>query len=121
MTGPRARAIPAILALTLVACGASPAATPAGTPALTVEISALNSVFDRDALTVIANAPFAIRFENLDIVPHNVSVRGGPTAMVGEIFTGPAERTYYFASLPVGTYSFLCDVHPDMKGTLLSD
>lgn len=81
----------------------------------------MNSVFDRSELTVIADAPFAIRFENLDVGPHNVSVRGGLTALVGEIFTGPAERTYYFASLPQGTYTFLCDVHPEMRGTLLSD
>jgi len=111
----------AILALTLASCSGSSGATPAGTPAVTVEISALNNVFDRAELTVIAAAPFAIRFENLDVVPHNVSVRGGPTALVGEIFTGPAERTYYFASLPEGTYTFLCDVHPEMKGTLRSD
>ncbi len=118
----RARpALLAILSLALASCGGAPAATPAGTPAVTVEISSLNSVFDRTELAVIADAPFAIRFENLDVVPHNVSVRGGPAPLVGEIFTGPAERSYYFASLPQGRYTFLCDVHPEMKGTLLSD
>lgn len=109
-----------LVASTFVACGGAPAASPAGTPAVTVEISALNSVFDRSELQVIAGAPFAVRFENLDTVPHNVSVRGGPAPLIGEIFTGPAERTYYFTALPAGSYPFLCDVHPEMKGTLLS-
>ena len=113
----------AVIALTLASCGGSvgPAQTPAGTPAVTIEISALNSVFDRAELTVIADAPFAIRFENLDPIPHNVSVRGGPAALVGELFSGPAERTYYFGSLPAGSYPFLCDLHPEMKGTLFSN
>lgn len=111
----------ALLALTVASCGGAPGATPAGTPAVTVEISATNSVFDRDELTVIADAPFAVRFLNHDIVPHNVSIRGGAAPLVGEIFTGPAERTHFFGALPHGSYIFLCDVHPDMKGTILSN
>lgn len=81
----------------------------------------MNSVFDRTEMAVIADAPFAIRYENLDVVPHNVAVRGGPVPLVGEIFTGPAERTYYFAGLPEGSYTFLCDVHPEMRGMFISD
>ncbi len=121
MRGPHSLAILAILAVALVACGGAPAPPPAGTPALTLEISSVNSVFDRDELTVIADAPFAIRYENFDVVPHNVSIRGGPAPLIGEIFTGPAERTYYFTALPEGSYTFLCDVHPEMKGTVLSN
>jgi plastocyanin len=117
----RAPLVLTILALALAACGGSPGPTPAGTPAVTVEISSTASVFDRNELTVIADAPFAVRFQNFDALPHNVSVRGGAAPLVGEIFSGPAERTYYFASLPQGSYTFLCDVHPDMKGTLLSN
>ncbi|MGI8929288.1 MAG: cupredoxin domain-containing protein [Candidatus Limnocylindrales bacterium] len=110
-----------ILALTLAACGGSPTPTPAGTPAVTVEISATNNVFDRNELSVIADAPFAVRFQNNDVVPHNVAVRGGATPLVGEIFTGPAERTYFFPQLPQGSYTFVCDVHPEMKSAFLSN
>lgn len=87
---------------------------------MTVEISATNNVFDRTELTVIADAPFAIRFQNYDVVPHNFAARGGATPLVGEIFTGPAERTYFFPQLPEGSYTFVCEVHLEMKGTLLS-
>ena len=117
----RAAGILAILVLTIAACGGASTATPAGTPAVTVEISATNNIFDRTELTVIADAPFAIRFYNYDVVPHNVAIRGGATALVGEIFTGPAERTHLFPALPQGSYPFLCDVHPEMRGTLLSN
>ena len=110
----------AVLASTLASCAGSPSATPVGTPAVTVEISASNSVFDRNQLTVVANAPFAVQLENQDSIPHNVSVRGAPVPMVGEVFTGPGERTYLFAALPAGTYNFVCDLHLEMNGTLLS-
>lgn len=116
----RAAGVLAILVLTIAACGGSPTATPAGTPAVTVAISATNNIFDRTELTVIADAPFAIRFYNYDVGPHNVAIGGGATALVGEIFTGPAERTYFFPALPQGSYTFLCDVHSEMKGTFFS-
>lgn len=118
---PAVAAILAVLAISLVSCAGAPTASPAGTPAVTLEISALNLVFDRNQLTVIAGAPFAIHFENLDVGPHNLSIRGAPTAMVGEVFTGPADRTYYFPALPAGTYTFVCDVHLEMTGTVLSE
>lgn len=110
-----------VLVSSLTACLGAPPTTLLGTPAVTVGIIAKDSLFDRTQVNVVAGSSFAIRFENQDTIPHNVSISGGPTTLVGEIFTGPAERTYYFASLPEGTYTFLCDVHPAMKGMLRSD
>lgn len=108
------------VALVLAACGgATP--PPSGTPAVTLELVAENSRWDRGELTVVAGSPFAIRLENRDTLPHNVSVRGGPAPMIGEIFTGPAERTQLFAALPAGSYTFICDVHPEMTGRLTAD
>lgn len=105
-------------ALLAAGCAGAPAPTPDATPAVTLSISAENSVFDRDRLTVPADVPFAIDFENRDVVPHNVSIRGDGVRQVGEIFGGPDERTYTFAALTPGTYTFLCDVHPEMRGTV---
>jgi plastocyanin len=115
----------ALLCLLAVGCAMGSAAAPALTPAeaetapedVTLYISSERSVFDRDRLTVPADTPFAIRYENLDRVPHNVAIRGGSTPLVGEIFSGPAERVYHFPPLAAGTYRFLCDVHPEMAGT----
>lgn len=107
-----------LAALMLGGCGGGAVAAPEGTPAVTLHISAEASVFDTDRLAVPAGVPFALRFANRDAVPHNVSIRGAAGTQVGEIFSGPAERTHIFEGLPAGTYTFLCDVHPEMNGTL---
>lgn len=111
----------AALILTAIACGGGAAGpTPAGTPAVTLELSATRSVFDKSQLSVPAGAPYAIHFRNNDTVPHNVSVIGGPPGSVGELFSGPGERTYFFPALNPGSYAFHCDLHPEMRGTITS-
>ena len=116
----RSLAIGAIL-VSLVACTGAPAVSPAGTPSVTLDLSAQNSIFDKDALSVAAGAPYAIRLDNKDAVPHNVAVVGGPPGSVAEIFTGPAVRTHTFPALTAGSYTFRCDVHPEMTGTITAD
>jgi plastocyanin len=104
----------------VVACGAAPATTPVGTAAVTVELGAEGVAFDQELLTVPAGSSFAIRFENRDTAPHNVTIRGSAPQFVGETFSGPAERTYQVPALAAGEYEFICDLHPEMKGTLVS-
>jgi plastocyanin len=36
----------------------------------------------------------------------------------GQIITGPAKTSYQVPALTAGNYTFLCDVHPEMTGTL---
>lgn len=88
---------------------------------MTVEIAADNLAFDRDVLTVPAGAPFAIHFENREAPPHNVSIHDTQPLFTGEIFSGPGERTYQVPPLAAGEYVFLCDVHPEMRGTVVSE
>ena len=109
-----------LLLVALAACGGGPARTPEGTPAVTLELSATNSIFDKTQLEVVADAPFAIEFENRDAIPHNVAIQGGGAGMTGEVFGGPQTKTHVFPSLPAGSYRFVCDLHPEMVGTLLS-
>ena len=111
----------ALVGLALPGCSATlpaPAATPAASPSVLVRVVAANSVFQPTSLTAPPDATFAVEFENRDTVPHNVSIRAGLPGFSGEIFGGPATRTYTFAGLPAGAYPFLCDVHPEMTGTL---
>jgi cytochrome c oxidase subunit II len=94
---------------------------PAGGPAL--QISAFNIAFEQTALQAPANAPFKIDFDNKDPgTPHNVAIHeGSPTGaelFKGEIFPGPAKKTYDVPALKAGTYAFVCSVHPNMTGTL---
>ena len=109
------------LAGVVLACSSAPAATPGGTPAVTLDIAAQNIAFDRDELRAPAGAPFAIQFENRETAPHNVTIRGQAPIFVGETFSGPGSRTYLVPAIPAGQYEFLCDVHPNMNGTFVSE
>lgn len=117
----RAGILLAVVALVAAGCSGGPAQTVLGTPAVTLALVAESSEFDLTSLAVPAGSPFAIAFENRDAVPHNVSIRGGASPIVTEIFSGPAERTYVYPSLPAGGYTFICDVHPEMIGTLTAN
>jgi cytochrome c oxidase subunit II len=98
----------------------APSGPPAG-PALAV--SALNLAFAPTTLQAPADTPFKIDFDNQDAsVPHNVAIHEGsptgPEVWKGEIFPGPAKKTYDVPPLAAGTYGFICSVHPNMTGTL---
>jgi plastocyanin len=98
---------------------------PTGTPvAADVTISANNVAFDTDALTTPAGRDFTLLFQNLESVPHNVSIfteQGGQSLFTGEIVTG-TDIVYNVPALDPGDYFFVCDVHPQqMTGTLTAD
>ena len=103
---------------------ASPPPPPSGQPAgPTLQIAAQNVAFDTAALTAPADTPFKIDFDNRDpSIPHNVAIHegspAGPEVFKGEVFPGPAKKTYDVPALQAGTYGFICSVHPTMTGTL---
>jgi cytochrome c oxidase subunit II len=103
---------------------ASPPPPPSGQPAgPTLQIAAQNVAFDTAALTAPADTPFKIDFDNRDpSIPHNVAIHegspAGPEVFKGEVFPGPAKKTYDVPALKAGTYGFICSVHPTMAGTL---
>ena len=102
----------------------APSGAPSGQPAGPVlALTALNIAFNPTTLEAPADAPFKIDFDNQDAsVPHNVAIHeGSPTGAEvwkGEIFPGPAKKTYDVPPLKAGTYGFVCSVHPNMTGTL---
>jgi plastocyanin len=61
-------------------------------------------------------------FENREAVSHNVSIYADKgledRRFEGVLFGGPATRWYPVPALTPGTYVFLCDLHPSMRGTL---
>ena len=97
---------------------------PAGSPGAagaTLHIAAQNIAFDTDHLDAPAGQAFVLEFANNDPgIPHNVEIKDATGASVfkGQIITGPAKASYQVPALPVGSYMFLCDVHPNMTGTL---
>lgn len=92
-------------------------------PGLTVvRISADLSEFDTDLLQVPAGEDFVIEFTNNDPIPHNVAVYDGETTLFqGEWLTEPGTIQYLVTALDAGEYTFQCDVHPSMSGTLVAE
>ena len=121
------RGIAALLAAVILAaaCGGSSSATqppaPSPPPGGAV-IAAKDITFDRSELRVPAGTAFPLLFENREGVPHNIRIYGDSpdnALFTGEIFTGPASRTYQVPSIAAGRYHFRCDVHPQMAGTVI--
>jgi plastocyanin len=88
----------------------------------TVQVAALNIAFDTQEIQAPAGQPFSIEFDNQDQgIPHNIAIRdaSGADVFKGDIITGPAKTTYQVPALTKGTaYTFLCEVHPNMTGTV---
>lgn len=115
-------------AIVVAACGGGgglgyaspPASLDPNSPAL----KAVNVAFDKTQLAVSANSPFVLVFENADTVGHNVSIYRDSAyqyqVFQGTVFSGPSTRWYPVPALAPGTYSFRCDVHPNMTGTIVA-
>ena len=105
-------------AIAAVAAGEEPPTGGGGECETTVEISADNLQFDIDAFEAPADTAFCIAFENLEDIPHNVSIYdGGEALFQGEILNTAGSIVYEVPALPAGEYRFICDVHPqDMVG-----
>jgi plastocyanin len=95
-----------------------PASLDPGSPILVAEAI----TFDRTDLAVAAGGPFVLILENRDTVSHNVSIYADDQArdrrFEGVLFGGPGTRWYPVPALAPGSYLFLCDLHPSMRGTL---
>ena len=85
-------------------------------------LAAADIAFDRERVEVPAGRAFVLVFENREGAPHNVSTYADAALQQrrfeGVIFSGPGTRWYPVPALQPGTYVFLCDVHPNMRGTL---
>ena len=87
---------------------------------------AIESGFSTDALTVEANVPIELEFDNEDPgVGHNVQIFDGaddsaPSLFDGVAITGPDSIPYRIAPLAPGDYFFHCRLHPGtaMEGTI---
>ena len=102
--------------------GPGASGVPSGSaPAADVSITAQNIAFTTASVNGPAGRPFTIAFDNHDnAIPHNVDIHdaAGVSLFKGEVFPGPASRVYNVPALKAGTYTFNCDVHPTMTGTL---
>jgi plastocyanin len=118
------------LAAVLAACSGASAA-PAGTPAApasagspipaggTATVVAKDISFTTPAVAVTAGSSFSIAFDNQDGAPHNIAISdaSGQTVFKGEVVSNK-QVTYSVPALAAGRYTFTCEVHPNMKGTI---
>jgi mono/diheme cytochrome c family protein/plastocyanin len=101
--------------------GSASAAPSGSATAGGVAITASGIAFTTSSVTAPAATPFTIHFDNQDAgTPHNVDIKdaGGTSVFKGAIFNGAGAQDYQVPALPAGDYTFVCDVHPNMTGTL---
>jgi hypothetical protein len=101
----------------------SPFVTPSpSTPPESIDLTAQNGAFDRNAITVPAGAQVTINFNNQDAGIYNnfalyVDQSAKDSIFVGNVIIGPDSTTYSFSAPDQkGTYFFRSDDHPGMNG-----
>lgn len=118
----------AALAIVTAACSGATAAPGSDAPGPSapagdaIVIVAKDMKFQTAAVTVKAGTPVAIVLDNQESAPHNIAIKDASGAEVfkGEIVTNTKVNNAIPALAP-GTYTFLCEVHPDMKGTITAE
>lgn len=116
----------ALAASLVLSCGGGSAmgldVPPASLDPASPMLSAEGLAYDTTELAVSANEAFVIVFENREAVSHNLSIYADDglrdRRFEGVLFGGPATRWYPVPALAPGTYVFVCDLHPSMRGTL---
>ena len=116
------------LAVATAACSGATAAPATDDPAApapdgdAIVIVAKDLAFQTTEVTVPAGRPTTIVLDNQEGVPHNIAINdaSGANVFKGEIVS-QAKVTNAVPALAAGTYTFLCEVHPDMKGTIVAE
>lgn len=110
--------------LTLGACGSTDEGSPATTEAgcVTAEAGRLTLVADdvrwNTACLRAEPGPLTIEVDNQDEgISHNVHLPDAPGSPASDLEVGPS-RQELGVTLGEGSYEFICDLHPNMVGTL---
>ncbi len=120
-----------VLSAVTIACSGTAAAPPSGSPSTPpaspgaptdgapLVVVAKDLVFEPKELVIPAGTPAEIVLDNQDEAPHNIAIKdgAGETVFKGKI-VGKERVTNAVPALAAGTYTFWCEVHPDMVGTI---
>jgi plastocyanin len=87
-----------------------------------VDISADDLAFDASVIQATAGEAFTVTFTNNEAVPHNFSVyteEGGDAIAQGDVINEGETDEVEIEALEPGEYYFVCDLHPEMNGTIV--
>lgn len=87
-----------------------------------VEITAANLEFSATTIEATAGEAFTITLVNSDTTPHNISIyteEGGDRLVEGAVINAGETIEVQVDALDAGEYSFMCDIHPDMNGSVV--
>jgi len=112
-----------IVAVTAAACGSAEGAAPASQGPVdpnAVKVIASGQQFTTKDVTAPAGAGFQLVFDSRTGDPHDIVIAkdGSDPVLTSDVFSGPATKTFQVPALAAGTYTFRCEVHPGMTGTL---
>jgi plastocyanin len=83
-----------------------------------VTVVAEDLAWDAACIDAIAGESLTITVDNRDDgVNHNLHLPDAPGSPTTELAAGPGTQELV-VSLPEGDYEFVCDIHPNMVGTL---
>ena len=110
-----------VLAAVTAACSggsSTPTAAPS-IPAGAIVVVAKDIAFTPTEVAVPAGEPITIVLDNQEDAPHNIAIKDSTGADVfkGEIVS-KTQVTYEIPALTAGSYPFICEVHPNMTGTI---
>ena len=102
---------------------AAKAASGGGAGGTSANLAAKNISYLQKTLTLKANSPVVIHFDNQDAgIPHNVDITTDPggsnTLYKQDPVAGPIQSDYKFTTPGPGKLYYHCDVHPNMTGTI---
>jgi len=112
-----------LVALAVAACGSAEGVQPASQGPVdpnAVKVVASGQQFTTKDVSAPAGKPFQLVFESQTGDPHDVVIGqdGSDPVFKSDVFSGPATKTFDVPALTAGTYTFKCEVHPGMAGTL---
>ncbi|MBI3746166.1 MAG: cupredoxin domain-containing protein [Chloroflexi bacterium] len=112
-----------LVVILLAGCGGGATPAPSFPPGAVV-VHARNRTFDTTQLIVPAETEFSLAFVNEDGDSHNIAIRT-KSGFDGDVvfrFDPVSARTIVLSvgKIPKGSYFFLCEVHPNMSGTVLA-